>query len=235
MELLALMQSVEHALETGGYFILFAVLFACGLGLPLPEDLPLLIGGFGVAQGRLKLTLVAICCWCGIIGGDIMLYNIGKKFGLNVTRLPLIGKHVTEKRIKRAQVLFEKWGIWVVAVGRLFAGIRGAMVIAAGTIRFNFWKFIIADGLAALVSGGMWIALGWWAGHSIGDLSDPRVHKKISDAKFYFIGGAIVLGVLIALYAWWRHRHHRTPSQLALKKIVPTPITEARINTTPTE
>ncbi len=231
MNLLGLMQSLEHALETGGYFVLFAVLFSCGLGLPLPEDIPLLIGGFGVGQGRLQLVWVALCCWCGIVGGDIMLYSLGKRFGLNITRVPVIGKHVTERRIQRAQVLFERWGIWVVAVGRLFAGIRGAMVIAAGATRYNFVKFIVADGLAALVSGGMWIALGWWAGHSIGDLRDPRVQDKIRNAKHYFIIAAIAAAVIFAVYAIWRHRRRQTPSQIALNRLVPKPSPESEVVT----
>ena len=42
----------------------------------------------------------------------------------------------------------------------MFAGIRGAMVVAAGAMRFNFIKFVIADGLAALVSGGLFVWLG---------------------------------------------------------------------------
>ena len=34
-------------------------------------------------------------------------------------------------------MLFDNWGIWVVGVGRMVAGIRGAMVLAAGTIRYK--------------------------------------------------------------------------------------------------
>src|SRR5882672_8995215 len=30
---------------TGGVIVVFALLFACGLGLPLPEDIPLIISG----------------------------------------------------------------------------------------------------------------------------------------------------------------------------------------------
>ena len=37
-------EQVEAWFEWGGYFVLFGLLFACGLGLPLPEDIPLLLG-----------------------------------------------------------------------------------------------------------------------------------------------------------------------------------------------
>ena len=39
-------EQVEVWIEAGGYVVLFALLFACGLGLPLPEDIPLLLAGY---------------------------------------------------------------------------------------------------------------------------------------------------------------------------------------------
>ena len=62
--------------EWGGYFILFGLLFACGLGLPLPEDIPLLLGGYFIAQGKMNLGRSPACSrGCGIIGGDCVLYS----------------------------------------------------------------------------------------------------------------------------------------------------------------
>src|SRR5437588_7629979 len=84
-------EHVQRWMYAGGYFVLFGLLFACGLGLPLPEDIPLLVAGAMVATGRMHLALAAVCAWCGIIGGDIVLYHLGKKFGLEVTRIPVIG------------------------------------------------------------------------------------------------------------------------------------------------
>jgi membrane protein DedA with SNARE-associated domain len=205
---------IEHVsrwFEVGGYFVLFGLLFACGLGLPLPEDVPLLLGGFAVAQGKMHLLPVCILAWCGIIGGDCMLYSFGKRYGLNITRVPMIGKHVTRERIERAEKLFERWGVWVVAVGRLLAGIRGAMVVAAGTIRFNFIKFIIADGLAALVSGGLWIWLGHWVGKKMGNIED--IEKNIAPYKHWVTVGTAVLVILAVAYIWWRSMRHKTISE----------------------
>src|SRR3954465_10465604 len=95
-----------------GYGVLFGLLFSCGLGMPLPEDIPLLVAGMLVGAGKMHLLTVAICAWCGIIGGDCILYYLGHRFGLNITRVPFIGKHVTRERILQAERLFEKYGVW---------------------------------------------------------------------------------------------------------------------------
>ena len=108
--------TVQHLIQVGGYFVLFALLFACGLGFPLPEDIPLLLAGYFVAQpsgspGKMYLLPAAVVAWTGIIGGDCVLYCLGRRYGLNITRLPLIGRHVTQSRIVWIETKFEKWGV----------------------------------------------------------------------------------------------------------------------------
>ena len=174
----------------GGYFVLFGLLFSCGLGVPIPEDIPLLVAGALVGSGHMHLAIAAVVAWCGIIGGDCILYYLGHRFGLNITRVPFIGKHVTRSRILKAEKLFEHYGVLVVAVGRLFAGIRGAMVIAAGTIRFSFVKFVIADGLAALLSGGLFLFLGYKFGQNLRGVAE-QIHR--------YGGWLLAAGIVIVL------------------------------------
>src|SRR3954465_7090276 len=90
--------TVQRWFAAGGYIALFGLLFACGLGLPLPEDIPLMIAGALVAKGQMHLLPAGVAAWCGIIGGDIVLYHFGKRFGLEITRVKFIGKHLTTER-----------------------------------------------------------------------------------------------------------------------------------------
>ncbi len=210
-------ETVQAWFVSGGYFVLFGLLFACGLGLPLPEDIPLLLGGYFVAQGQMNIWAVAILAWSGIIGGDCALYWLSRKYGMNITKVKFIGSHVTEKRILWAEKKFEEYGIWVVAICRMFAGVRGAMVIAAGAIKFNFLKFVIADGLAALVSGGLFVYLGYLAGKAFGSVGEMR--EKIKHYEEWVIVGIVVAVVLAVAYFWWRSKRHKTLSEVALERV----------------
>jgi membrane protein DedA with SNARE-associated domain len=194
---------VEDWLVAGGYVVLFGLLFMCGLGLPLPEDVPLLAAGALIATGKMHLAAAAVCAWCGIIGGDMVLYHLGKKYGLHVTRLPFVGKHLTVQRIERVERLFDKYGVWVVAVGRLFAGVRGAMVVAAGAIRYNLITFIIADGLAALISGGLWLWLGYWLGNRLKD------HMADIDRWKRHIAVGLLLAAVAGVVGVWLYKRGR--------------------------
>ena len=212
------LERVEEWFRWGGYFILFGLLFACGLGLPLPEDIPLLLGGYFVAIGEMNIVLVGILAWSGIIGGDCCLYWLSRRYGMNITKVRFIGSHVTTERILWAEKKFEKYGVWVVAVCRLFAGVRGAMVIAAGVVKFNFAKFVIADGIAAFFSGGLFVYLGWYAGKYLGKPS--KIRDNIKEYEHYVWVGIVIAVALLVLYVWWRKRRHQTLAEATFDSIV---------------
>jgi membrane protein DedA with SNARE-associated domain len=191
---------IEGYIAAVGYPALFGLLFACGFGLPVPEDVPLIVAGALIAKGSMSWLWAGIFAWCGIIGGDICLYWISRKVGPRVTQLPLLRGHITQDRLDRVHKMFDKYGVGVVAVGRLFAGIRGAMVICAGTIRFNFLTFIIADSLAAIVSGGLWMWLGHWLGSNL-------TAEKVEHYKFRIIAGMIVLAIGFLIWVLWKRRN----------------------------
>ena len=197
-----------------GYGVLFGLLLSCGLGVPLPEDIPLLLAGYFVANGQMNLFIAAICAWCGIIGGDCILYGLGRLLGLEITKVPVIGTHISKQRLEKVHVLFEKYGVWVVAIGRLFAGIRGAMVVTAGAIRFTFWHFIVADGLAAIMSGGMFMALGYMGRKRFGSLE--HIKRKVEESQREVLAVLVVALLFFALWKWWQNHQRDKRKQVVM-------------------
>src|SRR3989441_8381038 len=111
--------TIQHWITTrgfvGGVAVVFLLLFACGLGLPLPEDIPLIIAGAFLCTDLHSWIITGIAAWCGIIGGDIILYSMGRRYGMEITRVPFVGKHITRERIEHVEQLFEEYGVGVVA------------------------------------------------------------------------------------------------------------------------
>jgi membrane protein DedA with SNARE-associated domain len=108
---------------------------------------------------------------------------------------------VSAKRLKQCEDWFQRWGIWAIGIGRLFAGIRTAMVVAAGTMRFAYLKMLAADGVAALISGGAFMILGYWAGTHA---SKPR--DLVDKYREYFTPIALTTAILMIIYLYWRSR-----------------------------
>jgi membrane protein DedA with SNARE-associated domain len=96
----------------------------------------------------------------------------------------------------------------------MLAGIRGAMVVAAGTTRFNFFKFIIADALAAIVSGGTFIALGIWFGSNVGTMLEKAEEFKIA---LTIISAVLIIALII--YIRWRMSRNKTIGQVVVDQV----------------
>jgi membrane protein DedA with SNARE-associated domain len=208
-------ENIETLIQSGGYVALFSLLLGCGLGLPLPEDVPLITAGILISQGHMTWYLAAPITWCGIIGGDMCLYRISRKYGYNITRVPWIGKHVTVERLQVASHWFDRYGVWVVALGRMIAGVRGAMVMAAGVTKYNLTRFVIADGLAAILSGGVFMVIGWWFGSNL-----PALRAHIHEWKVTLSIISVAGLLLLAVYLLWRRRGHRPILEAITDKVI---------------
>jgi membrane protein DedA with SNARE-associated domain len=78
---------------------------------------------------------------------------------------------------------------------------RTAVFITAGaTHRVSFWRFLLLDGLAALISVPLWVYLGYLGADNRAWLA-TWIHR--GQGSLWIIAGALVL--LVPLL-WWRHR-----------------------------
>ncbi len=137
------------------------ILITCGLGIPLPEDVPLITGGYLVARNG-SLPLMIFVGLAGILIGDSIIFRAGQTYGEKLldTR---IGRHIPGERVQRTIFLFEKHGPKFILVARFVPGLRAVTYFVAGTTGVPYWKFILFDGLAACVSAPAWVILGWYA------------------------------------------------------------------------
>jgi len=134
------------------YLVVFGALLASGFGLPLPEDIPLIIGGYlsgrGLADPYIMLPGALLC----ILGADSLIFFLGWRYGHHIPRLPLLRRFLTPARVRWAELKLEQHGGKFIFVARFLPGARTAAFFAAGVFRVSFGRFILYDGTAALVS-----------------------------------------------------------------------------------
>ena len=78
---------IEHFTYVG----LFVVLMLCGLGLPIPEDVALLAGGYLVHRGITRYPITLAVSLLGVVAGDNSLFFMGRRFGSGLVRYFSIG------------------------------------------------------------------------------------------------------------------------------------------------
>lgn len=121
-----------------------------GLGLPIPEEIPIITAGVLSSQGLVRWSLALVVCVAGVLAGDTALYWIGHHWGerlldWRLTRLVLSRER--EEAVKRAYV---RHGVKIVFTARFVVGFRAAAFLTAGVAHVPFWKFIAVDGIAAM-------------------------------------------------------------------------------------
>ncbi len=174
------------------YFGLFAVLALCGMGLPVPEDVALLAGGYLAHRGIIQYPMTLAVSLCGVVAGDNSLFFLGRRFGTGLVAYLGVGRPNSRRQIARLRGFMERHGHMAIFYARFLAGVRALVYLTAGSLGVKPTRFFIYDALGALISVPVVVSLGYVFGAQIGHIIS-------------YIGGfehliwVIALGTLIVL------------------------------------
>ncbi len=179
----------------------FFVLVICGFGVPIPEDLTLVTGGVISGMGYTNPHIMFAVGMLGVLVGDGIMFAAGRIWGQKILRFKPIARIMTPKRYEQVQEKFDKYGNWVLFVARFLPGLRTAVFVTAGISRkVSYLRFIIMDGLAALISVPIWIYLGEYGAHNI-DWLMAKMHS-LQSGIFVILG----IGAAVVAWIWWKKR-----------------------------
>ncbi|MCB1159556.1 MAG: DedA family protein [Leptospiraceae bacterium] len=160
-----------------GYVAVFSVLILCGFGLPVPEDITLVSGGVIAGLGLANEHLMFVVGMAGVLAGDLIVFSAGKFYGNEILKKEWVAKIMTRERYYKVQKSFEKYGKWVVFMGRFMPGLRMPIYLSAGiSNRVSVPLFLVTDFLAAIISVPIWVYLGYY-GASKRDWLMQMVHQ----------------------------------------------------------
>ncbi|XIE84628.1 DedA family protein [Neisseria meningitidis] len=184
-----------------GYAAVFFVLVICGFGVPIPEDLTLVTGGVISGMGYTNPHIMFAVGMLGVLVGDGIMFAAGRIWGQKILKFKPIARIMTPKRYAQVQEKFDKYGNWVLFVARFLPGLRTAVFVTAGISRkVSYLRFLIMDGLAALISVPIWIYPGEYGAHNI-DWLMAKMHS-LQSGIFVILG----IGATVVAWIWWKKR-----------------------------
>ncbi|RKH20289.1 DedA family protein [Corallococcus praedator] len=202
------------------YGAVFAILVACGLGVPAPEDITLILGGLLAHKGAASLPGMMAVGFLGILVGDSLIYLAGRRLGSRLGRNPdakgggFFAKIVTPEKRAKVESLFVKHGQKIVMIARFMPGVRAVTYFTAGSVGMAYWRFILWDGVAALLSAPAFVWLGF---HFGGELE--TLLGKMKEGQVVVLGSLAVLGVGYFLYR--RRRNAKLAAEAAARAEMP--------------
>jgi len=139
---------VNHLIASFSYGGLLLILLLGSLGLPVPEEVPILTAGMLSHQQVLHWWLALPTCIAGVLGGDLVLYGAGRHWGERVVEVRGLGRLLTRARLEQIETSYRRRGVAIVFLARNVMGLRAAAFLGAGIVRVPFWKFLAADSAA---------------------------------------------------------------------------------------
>ena len=127
------------------------MLFGAGLGVPLPEEIPVLAAGVLSHEGIVRWWIALPLCLVAILGGDTVLYWVGHHWGERILDWRVVRHVLTPAREEQFKASYRRHGVKIVFAARHVAGVRAAAFLTAGIARVPFAQFIAVDAVAALV------------------------------------------------------------------------------------
>ena len=146
---------------------LFALLILGGPGLPFPEDTTLLLAGYLVSREVVAPVPAFFVVYAGLLAADLFLHAVGKRYGRSLLEHRRFRRLLSPKRLQILEEKFNRWGIWVIVVGRHVWGLRAQLFLVAGVMRMPTLKFLLADGTTALFTIAFMGGMGYIGGNSL--------------------------------------------------------------------
>lgn len=203
---------MEEFLVSWKYLGIFLGIVATGLGFPMPEELPVVIGGALVAWEQANFLMLPVCI-VGVIVGDTFLYGIGRVWGARLVESPLIkGRFLPPERLDSIRENFTKYGVKILLFARLTPGIRAPIFLTAGITRLPLMQFLIADGIYAIPGVSFLFFLGYFF--------TDRIISLIKD-EAELVKSIIILVVVVGLAGYFLYRFLRRPMVTGDPKEVP--------------
>ncbi|HEY8175397.1 MAG TPA: DedA family protein [Gemmatimonadaceae bacterium] len=116
------------------YTVLALVAALENLVPPFPSDLVVAFGSFVAAQGSGTAFGVFASTWMGNVGGAMIVYALGLRYGAERLERRLAGKHA-ESSDARVRSMFQRYGMAAVFVSRFIPGVRAVVPAFAGALR----------------------------------------------------------------------------------------------------
>jgi membrane protein DedA with SNARE-associated domain len=202
------MTEIEHLIGLIDPFVRQYGVVAVGIiitlesfGAPLPGESLLIFGSVMAEHGNMSFPLLLLFAWIGGVIGDNIGYFIGKRLG----RVMLLryGEKIgfTPKRLNQVEAVFARYGTFTVAFARFFNVLRQLNGVIAGTLRMDWWRFLLFNALGCALWVLTWGLTGFYLGEHVSNIT--------KFARSFGLLGAIIVAVLVTgaiIYAFRRER-----------------------------
>jgi membrane protein DedA with SNARE-associated domain len=117
---------------------------------PVPADTVVAFGSFLAARGQGTALGVFVTTWAGNLGGAMLIYAVGRRYGAERLERRMLGDRAAEAEL-RLRALYGKYGLTALFLSRFLPGVRAIVPPLAGALRVPAIRAAVAMGAASAV------------------------------------------------------------------------------------
>lgn len=208
------MRELLDFLVRHGYIVVGAAVLVEQLGIPVPSMPVLLAAGALSGLGTLNLGVSIAVALVAALLGDLVWFTLGRRYGSAVLGILCRISLEPDSCVQNTENVYSRYGTWTLVFAKFVPGLSTVMTPLAGRFRLQMGRFLLFDGLGALLWTGTYVSIGWLFRSELERLAD----------KLYQMGAwfGILAVALLALYLGYRYsRRRHLYRELRLSRIAP--------------
>jgi membrane protein DedA with SNARE-associated domain len=150
------------------HFIAFGMLMLSGLSVPISEDVVIIISASIPATLQPdNAVLIFAGCFLGALFSDWIPYSIGRFGGPKILSIPFFARNLPRHKIEKIENYFHRYHVKTLFFGRFIPfGVRNALFFTAGLLKVKFFKFLLIDFCALVITASIQFTIGYTLGEN---------------------------------------------------------------------
>lgn len=206
-------EPTQFLINHGG-LVLFAAVFIEQIGLPLPSVPWLLAAGALAVGGRMSLPMALGVTVAASLVADVMWYYAGRRGGSRVLSFLCRMSLEPDSCVRRTENLFEQHGMGSIVASKFLPGLGTVIPPLAGMFEIPLGRFVLLDGLGAVIYGVVFLGLGYVFSNELG-----KVGAWL--ARMGGWGLAVVVGLAVVYIGFKYLDRQRVLRTLRMARVTP--------------
>lgn len=187
-----------------GYLMVFGLVLAEAIGLPVPAAVALVAGGAAAAAHFLNLPVVISVAILAMLLGDCLLYILGRHMGWALLGVLCRVSTNPETCILRSAESFYQRGKITLVIAKFIPGVNTMAPPLAGSMKMKFLQFLRLDVAGASLYSLAYIFLGFVFRDFLASLTHgfQLVGRSFEEVLILAVFGYVI-------YRFWMYRKHR--------------------------
>ena len=215
-----IIQDILNADAAWIYGMVFLLMVVESSFIPFPSEVIVPPAAYlACTSHEVNIWIVLLLATAGALVGALINYGLSVWIGR-----PIVYKFansrvghaclITEEKVHKAEVYFDKHGAISTFIGRLIPAVRQLISIPAGLARMNIWKFMLYTSLGALTWNAVLAGLGYWLGKVV---SREQLYDAVEQYNSYLTYAGLAIGVVcvgIIAYNAFKPKNRKNPENL---------------------